>query len=207
VRRSWPQRLLIGFNVVLIVACLSGAGGLAYLYQRFGDLPRIDFGDGVLEKPPEDPGEPQNFLLVGSDDRANLDDPEAFGTAAETGESKSDTIMLVRVDPQQETAAMLSFPRDLYLEIAGTGNTARINTAFTAGGREGARRLIDTIKLNFNIPVHHYAEVDFKGFQRVQRGGNWDLGDRECRAAKRLYHVSSSRGDSDGFRVALVRPK
>ncbi|MCI3950103.1 MAG: hypothetical protein K0R11_2037, partial [Acidimicrobiales bacterium] len=38
-RRSWPQRLLIGFNVVLIVACLSGAGGLAYLYQRFGDLP------------------------------------------------------------------------------------------------------------------------------------------------------------------------
>jgi LCP family protein required for cell wall assembly len=153
--------------VVLIVACLSGAGGLAYLYQRFGDLPRIDFGDGVLEKPPEDPGEPQNFLLVGSDDRANLDDPEAFGTAEETGESKSDTIMLVRVDPQAETAAMLSFPRDLEVEIAGTGNTARINTAFTAGGREGARRLIDTIKLNFNIPVHHYAEVDFKGFQRV----------------------------------------
>jgi polyisoprenyl-teichoic acid--peptidoglycan teichoic acid transferase len=166
-RRSWPQRLLIGFNVVLIVACLSGAGGLAYLYQRFGDLPRIDFGDGVLEKPPEDPGEPQNFLLVGSDDRANLDDPEAFGTVEETGEAKSDTIMLVRVDPQRETAAMLSFPRDLEVEIAGTGETDRINKAFTAGGREGARRLIDTIKLNFNIPVHHYAEVDFEGFRRV----------------------------------------
>jgi polyisoprenyl-teichoic acid--peptidoglycan teichoic acid transferase len=166
-RRSWPQRLLIGFNVVLIVACLSGAGGLAYLYQRFGDLPRIDFGDGVLEKPPEDPGEPQNFLLVGSDDRANLDDPEAFGTTDETGESKSDTIMLVRVDPQEETAAMLSFPRDLWVEIAGTGEESRINTAFSAGGREGARRLIDTIKLNFNIPVHHYAEVDFEGFRRV----------------------------------------
>ncbi len=166
-RRSWPQRLLIGFNVVLIVACLSGAGGLAYLYNRFGDLPRIDFGDGVLEKPPEDPGEPQNFLLVGSDDRANLDDAEAFGTATETGEAKSDTIMLVRVDPQEETAAMLSFPRDLMVEIAGTGERDRINKAFTAGGREGARRLIDTIKLNFNIPVHHYAEVDFEGFSRV----------------------------------------
>jgi LCP family protein required for cell wall assembly len=166
-RRSWPQRLLIGFNLVLIVACLSGAGGLAYLYQRFDKLPRIDFGTGVLEQPPKDPGEPQNFLLVGSDDRANLDDPEAFGTAAQTGEAKSDTIMLVRVDPQHETAAMLSFPRDLWVEIAGTGRHDRINTAFTAGGREGARRLIDTIKLNFNIPIHHYAEVDFEGFRRV----------------------------------------
>jgi LCP family protein required for cell wall assembly len=169
-RRSWPQRLLIGFNVVLIVACLSGAGGLAYLYQRFGDLPRIDFSDGTLEKPPEDPGEPQNFLLVGSDDRTNLDDAEHFGTAEKTGESKSDTIMLVRVDPQRETAAMLSFPRDLYVEIAGTGERNRINTAFTAGGGEGAQRLIDTIKLNFNIPVHHYAEVDFEGFRRVVDG-------------------------------------
>ena len=166
-RRSWPQRLLIGFNVVLIVACLSGAGGLAYLYQRFGDLPRIDFGDGVLEKPPEDPGEPQNFLLVGSDDRANLNDPEAFGTPEQTGDAKSDTIMLVRVDPEHETAAMLSFPRDLWVEIAGTGRHDRINTAFSVGGREGARRLIDTIKLNFNIPIHHYAEVDFEGFRRV----------------------------------------
>jgi polyisoprenyl-teichoic acid--peptidoglycan teichoic acid transferase len=166
-RRSWPQRLLIGFNVVLIVACLSGAGGLAYLYQRFVDLPRLTFDDGTLEKPPKDPGEPQNFLLVGSDDRANLDDPEHFGTSEKTGESKSDTIMLVRVDPQKETAAMLSFPRDLYVEIAGTGHHDRINTAFTAGGRAGAQRLIDTIKLNFNIPIHHYAEVDFDGFRRV----------------------------------------
>lgn len=166
-RRSWPQRLLIGFNVALIVACLAGAGGLAYLYQRFGDLPRIDFGEGVLEKPPEDPGEPQNYLLVGSDDRAPLDDAERFGTEAETGDAKSDTIMLVRVDPQAERAAMLSFPRDLYVEIAGTGRQDRINTAFSIGGAEGARRLIDTIKLNFNIPVHHYAQVDFDGFRDV----------------------------------------
>jgi LCP family protein required for cell wall assembly len=166
-RRSWPQRLLIGFNVALIVACLSGAGGLAYLYQKFGNLDRIDFGDGVLEKPPEDPGEPQNYLLVGSDDRAPLDDAERFGTAEETGDAKSDTIMLVRVDPQAERAAMLSFPRDLYVEIAGTGRHDRINTAFSIGGPEGARRLIDTIKLNFNIPVHHYAQVDFDGFRDV----------------------------------------
>ena len=166
-RRSWPQRLLIGFNVALVVACLSGAGGLAYLYQKVGDLPRIDFGEGVLEKPPEDPGEPQNYLLVGSDDRAELNDADRFGTAEQTGDAKSDTIMLVRVDPQAERAAMLSFPRDLYVEIADTGRQDRINTAFSIGGAEGARRLIDTIKLNFNIPVHHYAQVDFDGFRDV----------------------------------------
>ena len=166
-RRTWPQRLLIGASLVLITGCLLGASGLVYLYQRFGDLPRIEFSEGVLEPQPEEPGEPQNFLLVGSDDRANLDDPERFGTKAETGEAKSDTIMLVRVDPVAKTVAMLSFPRDLWVEVAGTGRSARINTAFDPGGEEGAQKLIETIRLNFDIPVHHYAQVDFEGFRRV----------------------------------------
>ncbi|MBA3302614.1 MAG: LCP family protein, partial [Acidimicrobiia bacterium] len=166
-RRTWPQRLLIGVSLVLITSCLLGASGLVYLYQRFGDLPRIEFEEGVLEAQPEQPGEPQNFLLVGSDDRADLEDPERFGTKEETGEAKSDTIMVVRVDPAAKTAAMLSFPRDLWVDVAGTGRRARINTAFDPGGEEGARRLIETIKLNFDIPVHHYAQVDFEGFRRV----------------------------------------
>ncbi|CAN5503398.1 hypothetical protein BH18ACT1_BH18ACT1_16530 [soil metagenome] len=166
-RRTWPQRILIGFNLVLIVACLSGAGGIAYLYQRLSELPRITFDDGVLAPQPDEPGEPQNYLLVGSDDRANLDDAEAFGTAEEVGEAKSDTIMLVRIDPRSETADMVSFPRDLYVPIAGTDRSGRINTAFNEAGPAGAQRLIDTIKENFNIPVHHYAQVDFEGFRRV----------------------------------------
>jgi polyisoprenyl-teichoic acid--peptidoglycan teichoic acid transferase len=159
--RTWPQRLLIGFNLILIVCCLLGAVGLGYLYQRFGELPRIDFENGVLAPKVEEPGDPQNFLLVGSDTREGQD--SRFGSVAETGEAKSDTIMVVRVDPGTETAAMLSFPRDLVVEVADGEGEGRINTAFAGG----ADRLIRTITDNFDIPIHHYAQVDFKGFKGV----------------------------------------
>ncbi|MEA3056506.1 MAG: hypothetical protein QOD30_1938, partial [Actinomycetota bacterium] len=161
-RRTWPQRFLISFNIVLIMACLAGATGIGYFYYKFGQLPRIGFADGTLEDQP--PGKPQNFLLVGSDTRAfvdNPDDAESFGSASSTGGQRSDTIIIVRIDPQTKRAAMVSFPRDLWIPIAPSGQEQRINTAFS----NGPQALIDTIKLNFQIPIHHYMQVDFKGFQ------------------------------------------
>ena len=56
---------------------------------------------------------------------------------------------------------MVSFPRDLWIPIAPDGHEQRINTAFT----NGPEALIQTIKLNFQIPINHYMQVDFKGFQ------------------------------------------
>ena len=41
-RRTWPQRLLIGFNVFLVGVCLVTAGGIFYTFNRFGDLPRVE---------------------------------------------------------------------------------------------------------------------------------------------------------------------
>jgi len=162
-RRTWPQRGLIAFNVLLIVACLAGAGGIGYFYYQFGQLPKLSFSDGVISPDPP-PGEPQNFLLVGSDTRAFVDSDEeasSFGSAAETGGQRSDTIILVRIDPQAKRAAMVSFPRDLWIPIAPDGHEQRINTAFS----NGPETLIETIKLNFNVPIHHYMQVDFAGFQ------------------------------------------
>jgi LCP family protein required for cell wall assembly len=163
-RRTWPQRLLIAFNLALIVVCLTGAGGLGYFYYQFGKLPKIELPKGVLAQE-EPPGEPQNFLLVGSDSRAFVeegsDDQNHFGDTADTGGQRADTIILVRVDPRTRKAAMVSFPRDLWIPIAPDGHMQRINTAF----EDGPEQLIETIKSNFNIPIHHYAQVDFKGFQ------------------------------------------
>jgi LCP family protein required for cell wall assembly len=162
-RRTWPQRLLIAFNVVLILLCLTGAGGLGYFYYKFGNLERVPLAKGILT-PEEPPGEPQNFLLVGSDSRAFVEEDaerESFGSESDTGGQRADTIILVRVDPRTKHAAMVSFPRDLYVPIAPDGHHQRINTAFT----NGPQQLIETIKTDFNIPIHHYAQVDFKGFQ------------------------------------------
>jgi LCP family protein required for cell wall assembly len=162
-RRTWPQRLLIAFNLLLIMGCLAGAGGIGYFYYQFGQLPRISFAEGVIT-PDAPPGEPQNFLLVGSDTRAFVDSEDeqsSFGDSSDTGGQRSDTIILVRVDPRAKRAAMVSFPRDLWIPIAPDGHMQRINTAF----ENGPEQLIETIKLNYNVPIHHYMQVDFAGFQ------------------------------------------
>lgn len=161
-RRTWPQRLLITFNIALIMGCIAGATGIGYFYYQFGKLPRFEFGDNILAEDP--PGEPQNFLLVGSDSRDFVDSDEegdSFGGAGTTGAPKSDTIILVRVDPIAKRAAMVSFPRDLVVDVMPGGERGRINTAFA----NGPEALIETIKVNFNVPIHHYAQVDFQGFQ------------------------------------------
>ena len=46
-RRTWPQRLLISFNVFLMFACLVTAGGLGYFYLKFGELPRLELGQSL----------------------------------------------------------------------------------------------------------------------------------------------------------------
>ncbi len=171
-RRSWPQRFLITFNCILIATCVLGASAVGYSYYRFGNIPRLQLG-GILAD--EAPGDPQNFLLVGSDTRAFVeggDDAEYFGDEGDSGGQRADTMILVRVDPRAQTAAMVSFPRDLIVTVAGTGQRTRINEAFQGG----PPRLIETIQLNFNIPVHHYVQVDFEGFQGlVDAVGGIDL--------------------------------
>ncbi|MCU1375613.1 MAG: transcriptional attenuator, LytR family, partial [Actinomycetia bacterium] len=92
---------------------------------------------------------------------AGSSDAQSFGNQSDTGGQRADTIILVRVDPRTRRAAMVSFPRDLWIPIAPDGHKQRINTAF----ENGPQQLINTISSNFNIPIHHYAQVDFKGFQ------------------------------------------
>ncbi len=161
-RRTWPQRLLITFNLGVIAASLVAAGALGYLNVKLDQIPRIDLA-GRLTQEPDDPGEPQNYLLVGTDSAAGFgeDDPRAAGR--ENLGVLSDTIMLLRVDPNSTQARILSFPRDLWVTIPGAGEQ-KINAALPAGG---AQTLIDTITANFDIPVHHYVEVDWLGFENL----------------------------------------
>ena len=79
-----------------------------------------------------------NVLLVGSDSRENVtpDEITKFGTQKDVGGKHSDTIMILHADPRTGRAAILSIPRDLYVEIAGTGRKERINTAIQAATPE-----------------------------------------------------------------------
>ena len=111
-------------------------------------------------------GPAENYLIVGSDTRDVVDeDAEDAGLFLDgaTGEGgRSDTIMILRRDPDNG-ASLLSIPRDLWVPIAGTGEDGKINWAYIGG----PRRLAETITQALGIPIHHYVEVDFAGFQRL----------------------------------------
>ncbi|HEX4901281.1 MAG TPA: LCP family protein [Acidimicrobiales bacterium] len=165
-RRTWGQRALLALGSLLTLGLLAAASGATYLNVRFGQLTRFEVAIDQVEV-----GEPRNYLLVGSDTRSGLDpdDPDDAGffddegTVTEGTVQRTDTIMVLRVDPQAEDAYLLSLPRDLWVPIADTGENNRINVAF-ARGRDV---LVDTIRQNFDIPIHHYVEVDLKGFRSL----------------------------------------
>ena len=141
--------------------CVLGAGALGFVAWK---LSRVDRLGDVGDLADAGDGEPENFLLVGSDSRETVDEDDPDAGAFLNGESggrRSDTIVLARVDPRSTHVTLLSLPRDLWVPIAGQDDPNRINTAYSLGRDV----LVDTIEEDFGIPVHHYVEVDFAGFK------------------------------------------
>lgn len=109
----------------------------------------------------------RNFLITGADNNACVDPNSpyagAFGDRSSLGE-RSDTIMMWRVNPAASQVAVLSFPRDLWVTIAGGSSKQRINVAYE---RDQPQRLIDTIYQNFGIATDHFIQVDFCAFRTL----------------------------------------
>jgi LCP family protein required for cell wall assembly len=161
--RTWPQRLVLIAGVCTIVGCTVSAAVAGYFGVRLSQIDRVS----DIEIAAAAAGAPANYLLVGTDSREGLDpdDPDTAGFTGdgETGCDCTDTIMVLRVDPKEKQAQILSFPRDLWIPLADTGKNARINSAHG----HGEQVLIDTIQNNFGVTINHYVEIDFVGFERL----------------------------------------
>ncbi len=158
--RTWPQRLLIAFNAVLVVACLAAAAGLTKVRTTLEQVPVVDVG-GALSAP-VDVGEPRNVLIIGTDSHKGLDKTDPVVKGRLEGENLADVIMILRVDPADGSARLLSIPRDSRVELP-DGSMQRINAAI--GGPQGPKTLVQTIKRNFGISIDNYIEVDFAAFK------------------------------------------
>ncbi len=162
-RRSWVQRLVIVVNLCLIMGALGTAALLSYGYGRAASINRVAL-DRSLTALPSDVGRGErvlNVLLVGSDSSANLDEDDPIQIGRK-GERFGDVIIIAHLDERTGEIALLSLPRDLWVTLSGSGRESRINRAFEIGG---PATLIDTIEDEFDIPIHHYVNVDFAGFQ------------------------------------------
>jgi LCP family protein required for cell wall assembly len=158
--------------VVLGAAGLAGLVVAMYALQGIRLLeivkPPIARGaDKAVNKQPRPYFEkrPRNVLLLGSDTRAGLSPAEEkqFGSEEMVEGERSDTIILLHIDPRREKAVAVHFPRDLRVEIPGHG-FEKINTAYELGGPELA---IKTVRTFSGLPIHNYVEVDLAGFQNL----------------------------------------
>jgi LCP family protein required for cell wall assembly len=101
-----------------------------------------------------------NILLLGLDQR-----PDERGQP-----TRSDTMIVVSIDPSTKSGGMLSLPRDLWVPIPGQGEN-KINTAHFFGEVEkkgnGPVLAKKTVQDLLGVPIHYYAKVDFQGFEKL----------------------------------------
>jgi LCP family protein required for cell wall assembly len=145
------RRLVKGVLVVAAVAVVAAAGVLAYAMSQIDRVPvaGLDPGtDGQL-----------NVLVVGSDSREGLSEQQLqeLGTTRVEGR-RTDTILVLSV--RNGRAALLAFPRDLYVTGC-DGDGGRINTTYATGGPSC---LAQTVSRVSGLDLDHYMEVDFSGF-------------------------------------------
>ena len=204
------------------IACLviaTGTAGGAYLYFH-------ESVAAVAAKTPEVrkaarqldialPGQPAVALIIGYDAR------KGEGTAG-----RSDTLMLLRADPATDSMSLLSFPRDLRVEIRCPGTNPffdKINAAYATCGPQGS---LQTVRLLTGLQINYLITVNFRGFRQIvdrldgawidvdrryfnDRGGplgyatiNLRPGYQQLTGRQTLDYVRYRHADSDLYRVA-----
>ncbi|HZY65781.1 MAG TPA: LCP family protein [Rubrobacteraceae bacterium] len=213
-RRNWLGYLAIAFLAVVGIGVAASAApfleGEKVLSQRVsGESPRI------LEMLASPSDEPQNILVMGVDQR-----PEVEG-------SRADTMILARIYPGTGKVRLVSIPRDLLVEVS-PGVEDKINAAYSYDGVSGTIGAVENFS---NVYIDHYAVVDFEGFEAVvgALGGlkvdleegqvppNWKVKDEAQhlngrRALIYARYRNSSGGDLDRIRrqqevLAALRSK
>ena len=169
-KRTWGQLLVVLAGLVVFAAAVGGAAGLGMVKSQVSQIPRVSVGLSLdLVGTSVDPGqsgstEALNFLLVGIDNAAGIDPDSPIHIDRDVNTLLTDSVILVRIDPEADRVAMLSIPRDLWVPIAGKGWNERVNAARGIGG---AATLIETVSEFLGVPVHHYVEINFAGFLRI----------------------------------------
>jgi LCP family protein required for cell wall assembly len=131
----------------------------AFGWWQFNRIDRVDVGDALSPAG----GKGTNYLIVGSDSRAGIDQDSpnsgAFLGGTVSGE-RTDTIMVLRVEGSK--SYLLSIPRDLWVENPVTGEMGRINATY----QSGPAALIQAVQ-RLGIPVQHYMEINFVSFAEL----------------------------------------
>jgi polyisoprenyl-teichoic acid--peptidoglycan teichoic acid transferase len=151
------KRFALGALAIVVLAAAATATAALLEVKNVADIikhgEKIPGVENVLDN--VEGGGPQTVLVLGSDRR--------FADIKAHNPVRSDTLMLVRLDPSKAATAVMSIPRDLKVQIPGFG-TNKINAAYAFGG---AKLTVETVKQLFHFPINHVVNVNFGGFKRA----------------------------------------
>lgn len=222
-RKKKTKRKRILF-ISLAVVCALALGGIgaawAYINQVDNSL-RDDLDTDLLQSlaVTDSPSDPFYMLLIGVDKSEYRDSSGEYG-----GSYRTDSMMLARIDPKEKAVTLISVPRDTKVELEGHG-TQKINAAYAFGGPSLA---VKTVSELAGVPINHYAEIDFDGFQAVvdalggievdvpmeinddMAGGHVDAGQQTLNGEQALIlcrsrHNYDDIGNGDAIRAANQR--
>ncbi|OIU67655.1 polyisoprenyl-teichoic acid--peptidoglycan teichoic acid transferase TagU [Rossellomorea aquimaris] len=153
-KRTWLR--VIG---ILLLLMLLGGGAYAYsIYHSLNSAVEtmhepIDRGksDKRTEEVKFQERDPFSVLLMGVDERKN-------------DKGRSDTMIVLTVNPDTKSVKMLSIPRDTLTDIVGHGTRDKINHAYAFGGVEMA---MDTVEEMLDIPIDYYVQINMEGFEDI----------------------------------------
>jgi LCP family protein required for cell wall assembly len=189
-KRFWWRFALASVLIVAVSAAATTTGILLYLDSIAQALGHNHKLHDKLHKALTDvnPGDPQTILLLGSDERAS--EKEAGG--------RSDTTMLVRLDPDKGLISVMSIPRDLKVEIPEFG-TEKFNAAYTYGGPKLTLRVVKELT---GLKISHVVNVDFLGFVRAVDA----IGCVYTDVDRRYYHSNVGLPPSEQYSEINIQP-
>jgi polyisoprenyl-teichoic acid--peptidoglycan teichoic acid transferase len=189
-KRFWLRFTLASILIVAVSATATATSILLYLDSIAHALSHNNVYSSKLKRylSTVDGGEPENILILGSDKRAGVQEDEG----------RSDTTMLLRLDPDRNAIAVMSIPRDLKTEIPGYG-TGKFNEAYAYGG---PKLTLQTVKQLTGLSINHVVNVDFLGFVRAVDA----IGCVYTDVDRRYFHSNAGLPPSEQYSEINVQP-
>jgi LCP family protein required for cell wall assembly len=190
-KRYWWRFTLASVIIVAVAASATASAVLLYIDSIAQALGHNEVVKEQVEEELElevNGGEPETILILGSDKRA--DDEEERG--------RSDTTILLRLDPEKELISVMSIPRDLKTEIPGFG-TEKFNAAYSDGG---PKLTLKVVKELTGLKINHVVNIDFLGFVRAVDA----IGCVYTDVDRRYYHSNVGLPEEEQYSEINIKP-
>ncbi|HDR8125907.1 LytR family transcriptional regulator [Bacillus thuringiensis] len=144
---------IVGIILIMII------GGGVYAYNMYSSVSKtLDEVHKPLKRDEDNKQEekisksnPVSILLLGADEQGD-------------DKGRSDSLMVITLNPKNNSMKTVSIPRDTYTEIVGKGKSDKINHAYAFGGVDMS---VSTVEKFLNIPINYYVEVNMNGFKDI----------------------------------------